>query len=92
MNRIELICAVAQEAGLKKAAAGRIIDFIARSIIADLVLDGQSRFPGLGIFTKVTRPPRTFRNPNTGSPVEKPARKTVKFKSFAHVKKQIEEY
>jgi DNA-binding protein HU-beta len=93
MTQAELIGAVAEEAGIKKAAAGRIVDFIARSIIADLVLDGKSRFPGLGIFTKVTRAPRTFRNTFTGGkPIKKPARKAVKFKLLAHVKKQVEAY
>jgi len=90
MTEIEWQEKVAKESGLTKAAAGRIINFIGRLIVADLLLDGKSRYPGLGIFTKVTRAPRTFHNPKTGAPIEKPARHDVKFKMLAAVKKQIE--
>jgi len=89
MTQVELIEKVAKEAGITKAAAGRIVDFIGRAIIADLLLDGRSSFPGLGIFTVVERPARTFRNPLTGAPVKKPARKVLKFKALAAVKKQL---
>jgi DNA-binding protein HU-beta len=90
MTEIEWQDKVAKEAGITKAAAGRIINHIGRLIIADLLLDGKSRYPGLGIFTKVTRAARTFHNPKTQEPIEKPARHDVKFKLLASPKKQIE--
>ena len=90
MTELEWQDKVAAESGLTKAAAGRIINFIGRLIIADLLLDGKSRYPGLGIFTKVTRAARTFHNPKTGAPIDKPARQDVKFKLLAAPKKQIE--
>lgn len=74
---------------LTKAAAGRILEFVGRSILADLLLDGRSTYPGLGIFTVVTRAARTFHNPKGGDPIPKPERKTIKFKPFAHTKAQL---
>ena len=89
MTAIELTAKVAEEAGIRKSAAGRIIEFVARSIIADLLLDGRSSYPGLGIFTVVTRAAKAFKNPQTGAPISKPAHKAVKFKPILALKNQI---
>lgn len=77
-----------RSATLTKAAAGRVIDFIARSILADLLLDGRSAMPGLGIFKVVSREARYFVPPK-GEPVTKPAWKTIKFKAFSHIKDKL---
>jgi len=80
---------VAQEAGITKAAAERLIEYISRSIIADLLLDGRSELRGLGIFHLVDRAAREFRNPQTGGKVAKGPRKQIKFKPFLAVKEQV---
>jgi len=90
MTNAELFAKVAQEAQITKAAAARIVDFIGRSILADLLLDGRSNYPGLGIFTVVTRAPRACINPQTGASIgTKPAYKTIKFKPFKEVKEKL---
>jgi len=73
---------------LTKAAAGRVIDFLARSVLADLLLDGRSSFPGLGIFTVIVRKGRHY-DPPKGEPVDKPDRKAIKFKPFSNIKSQL---
>ena len=73
---------------LTKAAAGRVIEFLARTILADLLLDGRSTFPNLGIFTVVTRAAQHYVPPK-GEPVDKPARKTIKFKPYSSIKEQL---
>lgn len=89
MTQSEFHAKVAEEAGITKAAAGRIVSFIGKTIVADLLLDGRSVFPGLGIFSVVTRAPKAYRNPQNGNIVEKPARKAVKFKATQAVKNQF---
>jgi DNA-binding protein HU-beta len=80
MTKGKMIEKVAASEQITKAAAERILDLIAKTIIADLVLDGVAHLPGLGRFRVGTRAAGTFRNPKTGVMVEKPAKKVVKFK------------
>jgi DNA-binding protein HU-beta len=90
MTQLEMQGKVAAEAQITKAAAGRIIDYIGRLLIADLLLDGKAQYPGLGIFTVVTRAPRACINPQNGQSVGvKPAYKTIKFKPFKEVKDKL---
>jgi nucleoid DNA-binding protein len=90
MTKLELEAKVAAEGQITKANAGRIIDYIGRVIIADLLLDGKTNYPGLGIFTVVTRAPRACINPQNGQSVGvKPAYKTIKFKPFKEVKEKL---
>lgn len=90
MTHREFYDKVAAEAGVSKAAGKRIVEFIGRAILADLLLDGKSHYPGLGIFSMVTRAPRTCINPQTGASVgTKPAYKTIKFKPLTAIKEQI---
>jgi|WetSurMetagenome_2_1015567.scaffolds.fasta_scaffold308284_3 DNA-binding protein HU-beta len=90
MTKLELEAKVAAEGQITKASAGRIIDYIGRVIIADLLLDGKANYPGLGIFTVVTRAPRACINPQNGQSVGvKPAYKTIKFKPFKEVKEKL---
>jgi DNA-binding protein HU-beta len=90
MTNKDLVVRVAAEHGVTKAVAGKIIDFIGRVIIADLLLDGRSQYPNLGIFTVVTRAAKACINPSTGRPVGvKPAYKTVKFKPYKALKEQV---
>jgi nucleoid DNA-binding protein len=90
MTNQKLIKDVAKLEGITKAAAGRIVEFIGRAIIADLLLDGKSQYPALGIFSLVTRAPKACINPRNGASVGiKPAYKTVKFKPYKAVKEQV---
>lgn len=78
---------LAAEAQITKAAAGRIMDFITHTVLAELALDGRSVLPGLGIFRLVDQAPREFANPqNREEKVMKPAGKRIKFKAAAEAK------
>lgn len=75
---------------LTKAAGGRLMDFIGRMIVADLLLDSRAIYPGLGIFSVATRAERSCINPQTGASIgKKPAYKIVKFKAYRHIREQI---
>jgi DNA-binding protein HU-beta len=87
---MELEAKVAADGQITKASAGRIIDYIGRAIITDLLLDGKANYPGLGIFKVVTRAPRACINPQNGQSVGvKPAYKTIKFKPFKELKEKL---
>lgn len=81
MNKGDLINKVAQENGINKADAKKMVDNILNTISTALI-EGDSRvaLADFGIFTVVTRPAREGRNPKTGEVIQIEERKTVKFK------------
>ncbi len=90
MTKVELIEAVAKQEGIKKAMAGRIIDFIGNTILANLLLDGHGYYPDLGNFKVVIRAAAARKNPQTGESIGiKPAYKTITFKPFKKVKEKL---
>ena len=83
MNKTELIDAVAAKAGLSKADAKKAIDAVLGSI-AEAVKGGDKvTLVGFGTFSVTERGARTGRNPQTGTTIEIPAKKSVKFKAGA---------
>jgi DNA-binding protein HU-beta len=91
MTHREMAAKVAQEANITKAAADRLLDFISRMLLTDLLLEGRATWPGLGIFSVVERAPRQCINPQTGKHLGvKPGHKAVKFKPYKEFKEQIE--
>jgi DNA-binding protein HU-beta len=101
MTQVELIAKITEEINrelskgssdrvFSKSAAGRLVDFIGRMIVTDLLLDGRSSFPGLGIFSVVERAARACINPKTGKSIGvKPAYKAVKFKTSRELKEKV---
>jgi DNA-binding protein HU-beta len=79
MNKSELIEAVAKDAKLSKAAAGRVVDSVLDNIKKN-TKKGGVRLIGFGTFTTTKRKARSGRNPQTGEKIRIGAKKVVKFK------------
>ena len=78
MNKTELVAEVAEDAGVTKTVAARVIDSVLNTI-KNGVKDGDVRLIGFGSFKTVNVAEKTVRNPRNGEPVRVPAGKRVKF-------------
>lgn len=89
MKKIELVEAVATNAGLTKADATRAIDATFDAITETLKKGDKLTLIGFGTFGVSRREGRTGRNPQTGATVEIPARNVVSFKAGTQLKKSV---
>ncbi|CAH0990163.1 DNA-binding protein HU-beta [Sinobacterium norvegicum] len=80
MNKSELIDAIAAQADLPKAAAGRALDAMIDSVSEELTKGEQVVLVGFGTFSVKERAARTGRNPRTGEPIEIAAATIPSFK------------
>ena len=87
MNKLELIDAVAEKAGMTKVDARKAIDAILDVTKAELKKDGKIALVGFGTMGVTKRPARQGRNPRTGKTIKIPAKKVVRFKPAANLLK-----
>lgn len=80
MNKAELVEAIAVDADISKAAAGRAVDSLVTSITKALQDGDQVSLVGFGTFLIRERAARSGRNPQTGEPIEIQAAKVPGFK------------
>ncbi|MHA6196273.1 HU family DNA-binding protein [Pseudomonas wadenswilerensis] len=89
MNKSELIDAVAANADIPKAVAGRVLDAVIDSVTGALK-DGDSVvLVGFGTFSVQDRPARVGRNPQTGKTLEIPAARKPGFKAGKALKEAV---
>ena len=81
MNKSELTEAVADQAGLTKADAGRALDAMIGAISKTLKKGDTVSLIGFGTFSVNKRAARTGRNPATGETIKIKASKTPSFKA-----------
>lgn len=81
MNKSELTEAVAKEAELTKADAGRALDALIGAISKTLKKGDTVSLIGFGTFSVKKRAARTGRNPATGEAIKIKASKTPSFKA-----------
>ena len=81
MNKQELIEQIASEAGITKAAAGKVIDAFTESVTAALKSGDSVTLIGFGTFAVSERAARTGRNPQTGKELKIAARKAPAFRA-----------
>ena len=81
MNKAQLIEAMANKAGLTKADAKKALDAFIESTSEALKGEDRVALIGFGSFSVSTREARTGRNPQTGKPIDIPAKKVIKFKA-----------
>jgi len=79
MNKTELIDAIASEAGLSKADAGKAVNAFTSAITAALKKGDSVALIGFGTFKVNQRAARTGRNPQTGKEIKIAARKSPAF-------------
>ena len=89
MNKSELIEAVATNADLPKAAAGRALDAVIDSITAALKEGDSVSLVGFGTFTVKERAACTGRNPQTGEPIQISAANVPSFKAGKSLKDSV---
>lgn len=86
MNKSELIKEVAKETHLPASAVKEVLE-TTMNLIEETTKAGHKvtlRF--FGSFIPKEVPAQTYRNPQTGEPVAKPAYKTVRFKTGSRMK------
>lgn len=89
MKKVELIEAVAEQAGLTKADATRAIDATFAAITKALSNGDKVPLVGFGTFAVSERKAREGRNPRTGETVKIAARKAVSFKAGSALKDSV---
>jgi DNA-binding protein HU-beta len=81
MNKAELIDAIAQESGLTKADSKKALEAFVKTIGVSLKKGDAVTLVGFGSFSVTKREAKTGRNPQTGKPLQIPAKNVVKFKA-----------
>jgi DNA-binding protein HU-beta len=89
VNKSELIDAIAAEADISKADAGRALDATLESITGALKEGDSVSLVGFGTFSVKERAARTGRNPQTGEPIKIAAAKTPGFKAGKALKDAV---
>ena len=89
MNKTELIDAVADEAEVSKAEAGRAVDAVISSITKALKKGDSVTLVGFGTFQVRKRAARQGRNPKTGETIKIKASKNPAFKAGKALKDAV---
>ncbi|MEN8185539.1 MAG: HU family DNA-binding protein [Bacteroidota bacterium] len=89
MNKSDLIEAMASDAGISKAAAGKALDSFMGNVKSTLKGGNKVALVGFGSFTVKQRAARDGRNPQTGATIKIPARKVVGFKPGSELKDAV---
>lgn len=88
-TKMELIDAVADAAGLTKAAAQRAVDAVSDHVAKALARGEKVTWTGFGTFEVRMRAARMGRNPQTGAPLHIAAGKTPAFRSGKSLKDAV---
>jgi DNA-binding protein HU-beta len=89
VNKAELIEAVAEQADMTKADAGRAVDAVVSAITAALKQQNDVALVGFGTFTVRERAARSGRNPQTGETINIAAAKVPAFKAGKALKDAV---
>jgi DNA-binding protein HU-beta len=88
-TRKDLVAAIATKHGLSTAAAERIVLDLWAEVTKALKKGHIVTMSPFGTFTVIKRAARKGRNPTTGTSINIPATKSVRFKPYAGVKGAI---
>lgn len=89
MNKSELIDAIAEEADISKAAAGRALDATVAAVTKALKDGELLTLVGFGTFYVGERAARTGRNPRTGDTIKIKSAKVPKFRAGKALKDAV---
>ena len=81
MNKGELVDAIAKDAGLSKADAGKALTAFVENVTGSLKKGDSVQLIGFGTFSISARAARDGRNPQTGATIKIAAKKVAKFKA-----------
>ncbi len=86
VNKAELVAAAAEESGMTKKDAEKVIDATLAAITGELKNGGKVQLTGFGSFEVKERAARTGRNPRTKETIEIAATKVPVFKAGKSLK------
>jgi len=89
MNKAQLIDAIAKDAKITKADAGKVLNATTTSITKALKKGDRVALVGFGSFSIAKRAARNGRNPQTGKAIKIAAKKVAKFKAGAELAKAV---
>ena len=89
MNKIELVAAIAENAGITKKDAEGALKAFTDVVTAELKKGGKIQLVGFGTFEVSERAARTGRNPQTGKEMKIAASKAPKFKAGKALKDAV---
>jgi DNA-binding protein HU-beta len=89
MNKAELTARVARDTRMTKVRSSRVIDSLLEHVMKSLKKGERASLVGFGTFTVTRRRARTGRNPQTGAPIQIPARRVVRFTAGKSLKAEI---
>ena len=89
MNKTELIEITAEDSGLERDDAAKVIDSMLTTVSNTLTRGEDVTIPGFGKFSTVQRAARTGRNPATGAELEITAATAPKFTAGAGLKAAV---
>lgn len=89
MTKEELVAKAAQDAGVAKAKAGKVLESVVKSITEALAKGGKVSLVGFGTFSVSKRAAREGRNPATGKPIRIAATTVPKFKPGKKLKDAV---
>jgi DNA-binding protein HU-beta len=80
MTKPQVVAYLAKKAGIQKKAVAMVMEELASLAAKETKSGGQFVIPGLGKAVKANRKARMGRNPQTGQPINIPAKTVVKFR------------
>ena len=89
MNKSELVEAMASEAGISKAAAGKALTGMMDAVKGSLKKGNKVSLVGFGSWDVSKRAARKGRNPQTGATIQIAAKNVVKFKAGSELKNSV---
>lgn len=89
ITKTELTEQVAEQVGVSKAEAARVLDAITGAITTALVNGQKVALTGFGSFDVSDRKARKGRNPQTGAEIDIPASKSPRFKAGKQLKDAV---
>ncbi|MBW6458327.1 MAG: HU family DNA-binding protein [FCB group bacterium] len=89
MKKDELLKVLAEEAGVKKVEAEKVLDAFVDALVAEVKKGEKFAVAGLGTFAVAKRAAREGVNPKTGAKIKIAASKNVKFKAAKKLKDAV---
>lgn len=89
MNKTDLINAMAEEAGISKAAAKLALESFLSNVEGALQKGERVSLIGFGSWSITHREARTGRNPQTGKPIEIKAKNVVRFRPGSKLEESV---
>lgn len=89
MNKTELIDAIAEDAGISKAAAKKALESFLTNISETLKKGDKISLVGFGSWSVSERAARDGRNPQTGQTIKIAAKNVVKFKAGSELETAV---